>query len=247
MILRILIITIAISTSLNALGKSGRCYHVYDPYENFNRSVFKFNSHVDKSLIRPFVKIYDSSVPEWGQQRVSSFFYNIKEPLSFLNYALQGDVPNANKTFWRFFVNTIFGIGGLFDFASKFDLNVKQQTVTNTMMHHDINYGAYIMIPLFGPSTARDVFGRVVDGIVDPTRLLYVNQLDGSSIEYGAATAAESRIRNDELLDGIQNTSLDTYSKTRSLYLQLLAGKNPMCKKEEVAVNYDMEEAISYE
>jgi phospholipid-binding lipoprotein MlaA len=247
MIFRILIIVVITSISLDAFGSGGRCYHEYDPYENYNRKIYKFNRQVDRSLVRPFVKIYDKTMPEWGQQRVSSFFYNIKEPLSFINYTLQGDIGNANKTFWRFFVNTIFGIGGLFDFSSKFDLNVRQQTFSNTMMHYKMNYGAFLMVPFLGPSTTRDIFGRVVDTISDPARIVYVNQFEGTTLKYGTATAAELRIKNDALLDDIDKSSIDTYSKTRSLYLQSLAGRDPACEAEKEAINYNEDETLDYE
>ena len=156
-----------------------------------------------------------------------------------MNYVLQGKPVEANKTFWRFFVNTIFGIGGLFDFASKFDLNVQQQTFGNTMMRYNMNYGAYIMLPILGPSTTRDFYGKVVDTLTDPASIMFVNKCDGTMIEYGLSTGAQLRIENDDLLDTIEKTSIDQYSKTRSLYLQSLAGKNPICKNKEETINYD--------
>ena len=239
MFYKILITTTVVFMSLTAIAESGKCYQIYDPYEKFNRRVFGINRTIDRSLFRPVVKIYKHAMPEWGQQRVDSFFYNIKEPLSFMNYVLQGKPVEANKTFWRFFVNTIFGIGGLFDFASKFDLNVQQQTFGNTMMRYNMNYGAYIMLPILGPSTARDFYGKVVDALTDPASIMFVNKCDGTMIEYGLSTGAQLRIESDDLLDTIEKTSIDQYSKTRSLYLQSLAGKNPICKNKEETINYD--------
>ena len=239
MILRISITIIIIFYSSAALGKSGKCYEIYDPHENFNRRVFKFNRAIDRSLVRPFVKIYYHFTPEWGQQRVNSFFSNIKEPLSFVNYAVQGKPAEASRTFWRFFVNTIFGMGGLFDFASKFELTVPQQTFSRTLTHYNQNYGMYIVVPILGPSTSREVYGRVIDTFTDPTSIVFVNQFNGTYVQYGIATTAQSRIKHDELLDDIENTSIDLYSKTRSLYIQSLAGKNPACETEEETINYD--------
>ena len=239
MILRISIIIIIIFCNSIALGKSGKCYKVYDPYENFNRSVFKFNRSIDRSLVRPFVKIYYHSMPEWGQQRINSFFSNIKEPLSFVNYVLQGKPVDANKTFWRFFVNTIFGIGGLFDFASKFELTIPQQIFSRTLTRYHQNYGIYIVVPILGSLTTRGLYGRIVDVFTDPTSIVFINQYNGVRLQYGIATTAQSRVKHDELLDNIENTSIDHYSKTRSLYIQSLAGKNPACKTEKETINYD--------
>jgi phospholipid-binding lipoprotein MlaA len=239
MLFRILIITMSLTISLTALGKGGRCYQIYDPYEESNRRVFKFNRMVDRNLFRPVVKIYNNAVPDWGKQRVSSFFYNIKEPLSFLNYTLQGKGAEAGKAFWRFFVNTIFGIGGLFDFASKFDLTIKQQTFSNTMAHYNMNYGAYLVVPVFGSFTTRDVFARAIDTFTDPMGIVWVRHFDGTLLEYNTANAANARIRNDDLLEDIENSSLDHYSKTRSLYLQSLAGQDPTCEQEEETIKYD--------
>ncbi|NRA73181.1 MAG: VacJ family lipoprotein [Rickettsiales bacterium] len=239
MIFRISIVTAIICYSLSALGEGGRCYKIYDPHENFNRKVFRFNRAVDRSFIRPLVKGYHKVVPEWGKQRVNSFFYNIKEPLSFVNYIIQGNPKQANRTFWRFFVNTIFGIGGLFDFASKFDLNVEQQTFSKTLTHYGHNYGMYMVMPLLGPFTTRELYGKVIDTFTDPVSAVFVYQYDGIRLEYGAATAVQSRVKNDQILDDIEDTSIDSYSKTRSLYIQLLAGRNPVCEQEEEVINYD--------
>ena len=71
------------------------------------------------------------------------------------------------------------------------------------MAHYGMNYGAYIVVPILGSSTPRDLFGRVVDAAIDPTRLLFVNQLNGTTFQYGTATSAQTRIKNDQLLDDI--------------------------------------------
>ena len=239
MIFRISVITTMIFYSLVSLGESGKCYKVYDPHENFNRKVFRFNRAVDQSFVRPVIKGYHRVMPEWGKQRVNSFFHNIKEPLSFINYVAQGNVKQANNTFWRFFVNTIFGIGGLFDFASKFGLTVEQQTFSKTLTYYGQNYGMYMVIPLLGPSTSRELYGKVIDTFTDPTAIIFINQYDGSRLEYGAATSAAARIKHDEFLEDIDNTSIDPYSRTRSLYIQLLAGRDPICEQEEETISYD--------
>lgn len=95
---------------------------VYDPYEKLNRKIFAFNSVVDTFLLRPVAKIYGRFTNDYTKNRVGSFVDNISEPLSTVNYSLQGNPEGILKSFWRFAINSTFGIAGMFDVASKFGL-----------------------------------------------------------------------------------------------------------------------------
>ena len=96
-----------------------------------------------------------------------------------------------------------------------------------------------MVMPLLGPFTTRELYGKVIDTFTDPVSAVFVYQYDGTRLEYGTATAVQSRVKNDQILDDIEDTSIDSYSKTRSLYIQLLAGRNPICEQEEEVINYD--------
>jgi len=135
---------------------NGKC-SVYDPYEKLNRKIFAFNSVVDTFLLRPVAKIYGRFTNDYTKNRVGSFVDNISEPLSTVNYTLQGNPEGILKSFWRFAINSTFGIAGMFDIASKFGLKPPQQTLGSTLAYYGTGPGPYIVLPFYGGINARDV------------------------------------------------------------------------------------------
>ena len=146
----------------NYAALNNRC-QVYDPYEPLNRKVFMVNSVLDAFILRPITKTYNKLTNDYTKARVGSFVSNINEPLSSLNYVVQGNPGGAFKTFWRFAINSTFGVLGLFDVASKFDdLTAKPQTFGSTLAHYGVGQGPYIVLPLYGGMGARDVMDPIV-------------------------------------------------------------------------------------
>ena len=133
------------------------CKEVYDPYEKLNRKIFVFNSVLDHLILRPIAVGYKNITNDYTKARVGSFIDNISVPLTTVNYALQKNFDGTMKSFWRFVINTTFGIGGLFDIAGKTGLTHNQQTFGGTLAHYGVGPGPYIIIPFFGASNARDV------------------------------------------------------------------------------------------
>lgn len=140
---------------------SNRC-QIYDPYESFNRKIFIFNSILDTFILRPVAKGYGRFTNDYTKDRVDSFLSNIREPLSTVNYGIQGNAHGAGKTFWRFAINSTFGLGGFFDIASKFDLKAESQTFGNTLANYGVRQGPYIILPFYGGMGARDVMDPLV-------------------------------------------------------------------------------------
>ena len=130
---------------------------VYDPYEALNRKVFIFNGILDTFLLRPVAKGYGRFTNDYTKGRIGSFVDNISEPLSTINYSIQGKSQGAFKTFWRFAINSTFGVLGLFDVASKFGLTAEPQTFSNSLAHYGVGAGPYIVLPIYGGMSARDV------------------------------------------------------------------------------------------
>lgn len=140
----------------NYAALTGKC-EVYDPLESFNRKIFFFNGMLDTILLRPIAKGYGGLTNDYTKERVGSFVYNIEEPLSTVNYMLQNKPEGMYKSFWRFVINSTIGIGGLFDVASKFDVNAEQQAFSNTLGHYGVGPGPYIILPIFGGSGMREL------------------------------------------------------------------------------------------
>lgn len=188
-----------------------------DHIEGFNRAVFAFNETVDDFFMKPVARGYRKAVPEYGRKRVSSFFTNLSSPVVFVNDVVQGDVDAAFSTFWRFVLNTTLGIGGLFDFAGDAGgLKHRPEDFGQSLAKHGVGNGTYLVLPLLGPSSARDAFGRVVDILADPTS--YANDY----ITYGLAAGGAINSRESLLdpIDDIYDTSFDPYATMRSAYIQ---------------------------
>lgn len=189
-----------------------------DILEPLNRGVFKFNEVVDGVLIRPMAHIYLGIMPEFGQKIVKNMLANLASPVVFLNSVLQYDPNNAGKTFGRFVINSTVGIAGAFDVAGEFGIKKEnKKDFGQTMGVYGAGTGTYIVLPLLGPSDARDTLGLVVDILSDPfTYILTTN-------ESVARTAIDGLVKRADYLpvtDRIYRDSFDPYATFRSVYLQ---------------------------
>lgn len=149
---------------------TGHC-SVYDPYERVNRKIFFFNGALDTIILRPVTKIYGRFTNSYTKARIRTFVDNISEPLSTVNYGLQGNGAGMFKSFWRFAVNSTFGIAGLFDVASKVGLTPEQQTFGNTLAYYGVGQGPYIVLPIYGGMGARDVSDPIIsNNLLNPLK-----------------------------------------------------------------------------
>lgn len=212
----------------------GKCYEIVDPYEKFNRAMFEVNLTLDHTILKPITSAYNKAVPSWGRDRVSNFVSNLKSPLTLVNNIAQGNGGDAHRTFWRFFINTTFGLGGLLDFASGFGLPEKQQTFGDTFAHYGADYGAYLMIPIIGPTTVRDGTGKIYDLLLDPLNL-ELNTKD--RLVLYTANTINKRSEYLDLSNSLEESSIDYYAAIRSMYIQYLAKQNPNCKPQ--VINYN--------
>jgi phospholipid-binding lipoprotein MlaA len=136
---------------------------VADPWEGFNRSMYRVNFYADKYLILPVVNSYEFVTPTFLQERISDFFNNIREVRNLTNSLFQLKGKESVTTLGRFLTNSTLGIGGLFDPATKFGLERHDEDFGKTLGYWGADSGPYLVLPLFGPSSVRDTGGLVVD------------------------------------------------------------------------------------
>lgn len=202
--------------SYNYAALSGRCA-VYDPYETYNRKIFVFNSILDAFTLRPIAKIYGRFTNDYTQNRVDSFLNNIQEPLSTVNYTLQGKGQGAHKSLWRFVINSTLGVAGLFDVASKFDVKADPQTFGNTLGHYGVGSGPYIILPFFPGAGARDLMDPLVlNSSLNPLKF-YLH----TSFKRGVMAADMIHTRHVKMpfTDYVSNNSPDAYIAIRDAIL----------------------------
>lgn len=193
---------------------------VSDPFEKTNRAIFSFNDMVDHAVINPVVKGY-RHVPKPARQGVRNVLRNLKSPVLFANEALQGDLSGAGHVLERFTINTLVGVGGLFDVAGANGIKYEQEDFGQTLAVWGVADGPYIVVPILGPSSLRDYAGYFVDSYADPLRW-YLFNIDEQGWYYAKLGADYLDLR-ESLLDTLQDverSSIDHYAAVRSIYHQ---------------------------
>ena len=155
-----------------------RFAEVSDPWEGFNRSMYRFNFYFDKYLFLPVVNGYEFVTPVFVQDRISNFYNNLSEVRNLSNSLFQLKGTESATTLGRFVTNSTVGIGGLFDPATSFGLERHDQDFGKTLGYWGAGSGPYLVLPIFGPSSLRDAGGLAVDygiryglyTVVDPFR-----------------------------------------------------------------------------
>ena len=212
-------ISLIASFFLSACGPAPQATGINDPIEPMNRAIHGVNKGLDTVIVRPGSNVY-GFVPEPIRQGVSNVADTLEVPGNMANHLLQGRVDQAGSNFFRFGVNVIFGLGGLFDVASEAGIPRDSTDFGETLHVWGVGEGPYVEVPLFGPSTARDAVGLVVDFAMNP-----VGQVANGDAAV-AATAAQilarlnDRERYSNTVDSILYDSADSYAQARLLYLQ---------------------------
>jgi phospholipid-binding lipoprotein MlaA len=191
-----------------------------DPYEHTNREVFKVNKALDNAVAKPVAKFYNHAVPVPVRDSIHNVLTNLDKPVTFGNDVLQGQAVRASETLERFTLNSTFGVAGIFDVATIMGVPDHSEDFGQTLGVWGVGEGPYLVIPLMGPSSPRDLTGDVADIFLDP--LTYI-KFHGSDTWYAVRSGVgvlDLRARNVDTLQQIERTSIDYYATTRSLYRQ---------------------------
>ncbi len=138
-------------------------FMVYDPAEGANKQVYKFNAKLDKYVLLPIVDAYKYVTPGFVRRGVTNFFMNVGEVHNFTNALLQAKPYQATKTLGRFMLNTTVGLAGTVDVATDAGLKRHPEDFGKTLGYWGAGSGAYIMLPVLGPSNVRDTVGAIAD------------------------------------------------------------------------------------
>jgi phospholipid-binding lipoprotein MlaA len=187
-----------------------------DPYERWNRGVYKFNDAIDRGVMKPVARAYVHVLPRFARTGVSNFVSNLTTPTVMFNDALQGKGLAALGDLGRFLVNTTAGIGGLFDPASQMGLQRNDEDFGRTLGKWGVHPGPFLELPLLGPSDVRDGPAKIVDIFTYPP-----TYLTNAYESYGlwGLTFIEERASLLSLDDTLKRT-YDPYAFIRDAYLQ---------------------------
>ena len=201
-------------------------------FEKTSRAIFKFNMAFDDAILEPIAKGYNK-LPEPIKNGTSNFTSNIATLLSIPNHLAQGNLRLAGDATASFLINSTIGIIGLANPAQKLGLKAQKEDVGQTLGSYGVGSGCYFVLPILGPTTARDSLGMIADTFIDPfyhvtwreKELLGVsgNQLDYLTVR--GTTAVDFRADNVINFDSLEKNSIDLYASFKSVYLQDRANK----------------------
>ena len=215
-----------------------------DPLEGINRGVYKFNDIADKAVIKPIAMAYKAVAPTPIRKGINNFFSNLSSITTVFNDLLQFKFAHAFTDAGRFVINSTFGLVGIIDLASMDKIEIHKEDFGQTLGYWGVGNGAYLVLPLLGPSSVRDFTGLVVDTTTtDP--VTYTHNIGQVSLYY-QIRAVQFIDNRTELLtasDLVDEASLDPYAFMRDAYLQRRASlvQDGLVPKEPI--NDDFEDA----
>lgn len=196
---------------------SGPTANPTDPLEPFNRSMYSFNESVDKAVLKPVAQGYRAITPQPVRAGVSNFFNNLQDLWSGINGVLQLRPVVATDNFMRFGVNTLFGLGGVLNVAEELGIERHPEDFGKTLGRWGVPSGAYLVFPLFGPTTLRDSTTILLESKYDAVSAIQDIGARNSLTVLRVVDTRTNLLRLGNLLD---EAALDKYSFTRDAFLQ---------------------------
>ena len=218
----LLLLSVGMVLAVSACAAKADQDDMNDPYESMNRAFFDFDLFLDRIMVRPLAQLYVDVVPDPGRHAVRNVLGNMNEPIVFANNMLQGEFKRAHTTVARFLLNSTFGIGGIFDWATGDGLPKQSGDFGQTLYVWGVEDGPYLFLPVLGPTNPRDAVGFGVDNLADPVGYAFWNAgglrwLDWTRF---GVDAVDQRSTQLDTLDELQKSAIDFYAQIRSLSRQ---------------------------
>lgn len=192
-----------------------------DPYEGYNRFMFKVNDKADKYVMTPLARGYRAITPSPVRTGIRNFFGNLRDVVSFGSNLLRLDIKRASEDFVRVGFNTTFGLGGLLDVAGAAGIPDNKNTLGDTFASWGWKNSNYFVYPLFGPSTVRDSLGSTLTSIY-PVENAFLEKT-GERLAARALSAVDKREQVLDLTDSVEDAALDRYAYVRDFYMGMRA------------------------
>jgi phospholipid-binding lipoprotein MlaA len=187
-----------------------------DPWERTNRSIYTFNVKVDHAVLRPTARAYVKVVPKGGRTAINNFMTNITYTTTIINDFLQGHFKDGGSDTVRLVVNTVFGLGGLFDVATPSGLDRHSADFGQTLGKWGVHSGPYVMLPFLGPSTVRDSVGLLADEYSTPRAYISDPWIRWPIFTVDLVDHRAGLLDEDKYID----QSFDPYAFIRNVWLQ---------------------------
>lgn len=192
---------------------------IHDPYEAVNRLTHDMNTAVDTVAVRPVSEFYGTVVPVTVRAKLDNATRNLGLPAAMINKLLQGQVEAAGENAFRFAINSTLGLFGLFDPAQDFGLEEQESGFADTLAVWGAPEGAFLVLPVLGPSTERDTAGLIVDIATNPIGALFSSDAEDAQLGLSVTETLNYRYSFSETFDSILYDSEDSYAQLRLFYL----------------------------
>ena len=213
-----------------------------DPYEGYNRAVFKFNDKADQYVLAPVARGYRKITPKPVRTSVSNFFNNLRDVVSFGSNVLRLDVKRASEDLVRVGINTTFGLGGLIDVAGAGGVPDNKNTLGDTFATWGWKNSNYFVVPLLGPSTVRDTVGNAVTTVYPVKNAVFHTRAGRwGTIGLQAINTREELL---DLTDSLEGAAIDKYSYTRDLYMKVRSRQTGGTLPQGEDDNIDIDELV---
>ncbi len=189
---------------------------VSDPMESANRAIYNFNEGFDRHILKPVAQGYQK-LPSPVQTGTHNFFSNLNDFVVIFNDGLQLKGEQMSSDVLRVSVNTVFGAFGLIDMASPMGMSKHEESFADSLGYWGVGSGAYIVLPLLGPSSVRDAPSLVVDFFTNPVSLV---SPASATLALAATHAVDTRAVLLKTTDLRDQLALDPYIFTRESYYQ---------------------------
>ncbi len=193
-----------------------------DPFQGINTTTYSATQAVDEAIVAPVSMAYKHTFPSPVRSGVRNVLENLHEPVVFVNFLLQHKIGKAAETLGRFVVNSTIGVAGLMDVAKKrpFNLPHRPNGFAFTLGYYGVKPGPFMFLPIIGPTTVRDIFGRWVDLLILPAAVGKPFNTPAYSISTVTFTALDERVQNDDQLTKLREGPGDPYAAMREAYMQ---------------------------
>ena len=188
-----------------------------DPYEGFNRDVFAFNTGVDQAILKPVSEAWDAVAPEPVEKGVSNFTANLGEPSTFVNDVLQGEPERAMNTALRFLINSTLGLAGFIDIAGMEGIERHSEDFGQTLAVWGFDGGPFIVAPILGPTTPRDLAGFGIGQLLDPVDAVEFDGDDTFRTSTAIVGGINARAQIAPQLDALA-TQADPYTAVKRIW-----------------------------
>ena len=189
-----------------------------DPWAKTNRAVYNFNNDIDRAVIKDVSNAYTKNLPQSVRTGIGNFFDNLSYLNVILNDHLQGHFAQGWRNTERMAINTTVGVVGVFDPAAKWGRPRQKNDFGITLGRWGVSSGPYLVLPIMGPSTVRDVPGIIVARVTNP--MFWLDLPLEVTIPLDVTSFIDQRASLQTQMDLRDRAAIDPYTFTRGVYLR---------------------------